>query len=599
MRHVRATLGRLVGQRWFLVAVVAAWAAGGLLGSGATTQLMSFILINILLAQSVNVLSGLAGQISLGHAGLFAAGAYGAAIAERSLGLPFLLAMPIGAALAAGVGLLLSFPAGRVKEVYLAMVTLGFGLVAFEVLREWDDVTGGMMGISGIPSPSLRTLLIGSVPILGKEYFGILLAVVCLTLWLTENLIRSRVGRSFCAVHHNELAAGSVGVNRAAAKRLAFVVSGLLAGLAGGFYANLVGYLGPDSFDLSRSINILVMAIVGGFGSTSGQVLGAALFTILPERLQIFADYQYIAYGLILTLTVTLLPRGLAGLFLPPPRFVRAPARNDALSSAALVADRGAMAQLVISDVTMRFGGLVALDNVSLALAPGQITALLGPNGSGKSTLLNVVGGLYRPAAGRVTFGGRDITGLPDHAVAMAGVVRTFQDPRLVPHFTVRETLLQGAHRRHRASFGSILLAGRAARAEEAGFLAEVQSVLALTHLTHVADEVIGSLPYGVRRLADVGRALLARPRVILLDEPAAGLSEAEMEALAQLVQDMKALGLTVLLIEHHMDLVARLADQVIVLDSGQVIYRGDVDGMRKNEQVIAAYLGTPEMADA
>lgn len=598
MRRLRLVLGRVLGQPWFIGAALVLWLAGGLTGTAGTAQLMSFLLVNILLAQSINLLSGLAGQTSLGQAGLFAAGAYGTALAAKSLGLPFYAAIPCGALLSAAIGLLLSFPAGRVKEVYLAMVTLGFGLVAFEVLREWDTVTGGMMGISGIPSPSLRTLQVAGLPVSGRVYFVLLTATVVATLWLTQNLIRSRVGRAFCAVHHNELAAGSIGVNRAATKRLAFVLSGLLAGLAGGCYAHLVGYLGPDSFDLQRSINILVMAIVGGLGSTAGQVMGAALFTILPERLQIFADYQYIAYGLILTLTVTLLPGGLAGLLLSPPRFARIVAPGG-LSGAALAPDRTAMPQLTMEGITMRFGGLVALDDVSIALAPGRITALLGPNGSGKSTMINVIGGLYKPAKGRVTFGGRDITGLPDHAVADAGVVRTFQDPRLVPHFTVRETLLQGAHRRHRASIASVLFAGRTARAEEARFQAEVQAVLAFTHLDDVADEVIAGLPYGIRRLADVGRALLARPRVILLDEPAAGLSETEMQALCQLILDMKALGLTVLLIEHHMDLVAQLADDVVVLDSGRVIYRGDTTGMRRDAQVIAAYLGAPELVDA
>ncbi|NCY24153.1 MAG: ATP-binding cassette domain-containing protein, partial [Alphaproteobacteria bacterium] len=193
---------------------------------------------------------------------------------------------------------------------------------------------------------------------------------------------------------------------------------------------------------------------------------------------------------------------------------------------------------------------------------------------------------------GRVRFAGRDITGLADHQVAAAGVVRTFQDPRLVPHFTVRENLLLGAHRQLRHSGVAAVLALPSATAEEASQLALVEAVLALADLTAVADRPIDTLPYGTRRMAEVGRALLARPRVILLDEPAAGLSEPEMERLTQLIRDMKAMGLAILLIDHHMDFLADLVDDVVVLDSGRMIYRGDIAGMRGDAQVIAAYLG-------
>ena len=247
---------------------------------------------------------------------------------------------------------------------------------------------------------------------------------------------------------------------------------------------------------------------------------------------------------------------------------------------------------LAVEGVTMRFGGLVALNDVSLRLEPGRITALVGPNGSGKSTLVNVISGLYRPSEGRVTFAGQDITGLPDHKVATARVVRTFQDPRLVPHFTVRENLLLGAHRLMRHSGAAALLGLPSAIEDEARHLATVEAVLALTDLTEVADRAMDTLPYGTRRMAEVGRALLAHPLAVLLDEPAAGLSEAEMERLARVIRDMKAMGLAILLIDHHMDFLADLVDGVVVLDSGRVIYRGDIAGMRADREVIAAYLG-------
>ena len=293
------------------------------------------------------------------------------------------------------------------------------------------------------------------------------------------------------------------------------------------------------------------------------------------------------------------MPRGIGGLVFDPARFIRPRAlRHPAVLGTTLpMATAGG--DLMVKNVTMRFGGLVALDGVSLELRPGRITALVGPNGSGKSTLVNVISGLYQPASGQVTFGGRDITGLPDHAVAAARVVRTFQDPRLVPHFTVRENLLLGANRLLRYSGFAAVLGLHAAAREEAEQLCTVEAVLALCNLTDVADRTMETLPYGTRRMAEMGRALLAQPLAMLLDEPAAGVSEGEMARLAQVIRDLKVLGLAVLLIDHHMDFLAGLVDDVVVLDSGRVIYRGTIDGMREDREVIAAYLGTEAVVHA
>jgi branched-chain amino acid transport system permease protein len=451
------------------------------------------------------------------------------------------------------------------------------------------------MGLPGVPSAALRTLVILGFKVDAVAYFRLLLLITAGVILLARNLAQSRIGRAFYAIHVSEVAAGSIGIPAGRTKQLAYALSGMLAGLAGALYAHLVGYLGPESFNLPRSIEVLVIAIVGGLGSIAGQVLSATLFTFLPERLQVFAEWQFIAYGLILTFSLLVLPRGIGGLLFLPPRFIRPRALAQAATQRADTAAlrlKGEGASLEAGDITMRFGGLVALDGVSLRLVPGRITALVGPNGSGKSTLVNVITGIYRPGAGRVRFGDQDITGLPDHQVAAAGVVRTFQDPRLVPHFTVRENLLLGAHRALRHSGLSAALALPGATAGEASQLALAEAVLALAGLTEVADRPIETLPYGTRRMAEVGRALLARPRVILLDEPAAGLSEAEMERLAQLIRDMRAMGLGILLIEHHMDFLADLVDEVMVLDSGRMIYHGDITGMRADPQVIAAYLG-------
>lgn len=598
MTRFRSLLTRATTHPLVLAVIVIALAAGAPFLTEGTVQMLCFALIAVMFAQSVNLLTGIAGQISLGHAGFFGIGAYTAGVLAKNYGLELYLTIPAGAVLAGFAAYLLSFPAGRVRDVYLAMMTLGFGMVFYEVVREWNDVTGGMMGLPGVPSPSLRTLQVAGWHIGTLGYFNILLGFTVVFLVVMGNITRSRIGRAFFAIHHSEIAAGSLGIPRRGTKQIAYMLSGASAGLAGGFYAHLVGYLGPDSFSLNRSIEVLVMSIVGGLGSIPGQVLSATLFTMLPEKLQIFAEYQFIVYGLILTFSLIIMPRGIAGLILDPPRFIRPAAFRRAATLPRPELSRSAKAALsggpvlVADDIVMRFGGLTALGGVSLSLLPGHITALVGPNGSGKSTFVNVVSGIYQPSGGQVRFMGQDITGKPDHAVANAGLIRTFQDPRLVPNFTVRENLMLGAHRLMRHSGVAAALALPSATHEEAEVLARVDEVIRLVDLGDVADKQLDSLPYGYRRLTDVGRALLADPVAVLLDEPAAGLAEPEMERLAKLLRDMKAMGISILLIDHHMDFLADLVDEVVVLDSGRLIYKGTMDGMRQDSAVIAAYLG-------
>ena len=597
MNGIRAVLTRMLTHPVAILGAVAALFFGTSYLSSGTVQILSFLMLNIMLAQSMNLLTGIAGQISLGHAGFYGMGAYTSGILMKTVGLPFVAAVPAAAVVGALTGYLLSFPAGRVREFYLAMMTLAFGLIFREVVREWDGLTGGAVGLSGVPSTTLRNLTLFGFTLDALDYFRLVLVVTVVVMWLTHNFIQSRYGRAFYAIHASEVAAGCLGIPRAATKQLAYTLAAGMAGLAGGLYAHMIGYLGPESFDLARSIEVLVTTVVGGLGSMAGQILSAIVFTFLPEKLQVFAQYQFIVYGLILAFTLILLPRGLAGLLLLPPRFIKPASLRQAGAAGVAIrpVESDRHAALTVQGVTMRFGGLTAVDDVSLSLHPGRITALIGPNGSGKSTLVNVISGIYQPSAGSVQFFGQTITGMEDHRIAAAGLLRTFQDPRLVPRFTVRENLLLGAHRRYRSGGLAASLGLPSAAREEAAFLATVDAVTKMAGIADVADQPLESLPYGYRRLVEVGRALLAEPRAILLDEPAAGLSEAEMALLARMIRAMKDAGLMVLLIEHHMDFVAELVDDVVVLDSGRVIYQGDIEGMRRSPEVIAAYLGTSD----
>ena len=608
MNTMRIFLSRLVTHPLALTVLLVALFFGASYLRGATLQILSFALVSILFTQSINVLTGMAGQISLGHAAFFGIGSYGSAILAQALGLNLFLTIPVAAIVSSLIAYLLSYPAGRVKEVYLAMMTLGFGQIFLEVAREWTDLTGGVMGLSGVPSAGLGTLIILGYKFSTIDYFRVLLLITACSMLFIRNFSQSRLGRSLFVMHYSELAAGSVGIARRQTKQLAYALSGLLAGISGGFYAHLVGYLGPESFAISRSIEVLVVAIVGGLWSSAGQVISAVFFTFLPEQLQLFADYQFIVYGLILTFTLILFKQGIGGLLFLPPRFIRqawlAAATQPQLSDAppsepAFLKIQAKPAGIEVQAITMRFGGLVALNAVSLNIQAGQITALIGPNGSGKSTLVNVIAGVFPPTAGQVLLEGLDVTARSDVAMAKMGVVRTFQDPRLVPHFTVRENMMLGAHVKMQYNWLEAGLSMPRVRAQEAKALQQCNEILQLLDIEAVAEQAVESLPYGYRRMTELGRALLAQPKIILLDEPAAGLSDLEMARLAEILVKLKRLGMTVLLIEHHMDFLMGLVDEVVVLDSGSIIFKGDMLGMRQDPAVIAAYLGDDEAQHA
>lgn len=588
---------KAIGDTRVLLAAAILLGIAAQFASRSTVQLWSFVLINVLIAQSINVLTGIAGQISLGHAGFLAIGAYGSALVVKSGSLPLPVGLVAATLLGAAAGWTLSFAVGRVRELYLAMMTLGFGMIIYEVVREWNVVTGGVTGLSGIASPTLRNLNLFNVSIGEVGYFRLVLIVTAIVLWLLRNFITGPHGRAFFAIHVSEIAAGSLGIPRAGTKRHAYTLSAAMIGLAGGFYAHLVGYLGPETFGLNRSVEALVMAIVGGLGTLSGPVLGAVLFTYLPDRLQFFADYQFMVYGLILLGSFLVLPRGLAGLFLPRTVFIKQlrplPVAEPGVPPPGARGEKEA-ALLLARDLSISFLGLRALAGVSLEVRAGRIVGLVGPNGSGKSTLVNVVSGIYRAGAGQVLFEGNDISRLPEDRIARLGIIRTFQDPRLVPSFTVRENVLLGAHRRYRQSALASALNLPDALREEQTMLGAANAIIDRAGLSALADSVVRDLPYGDQRMTELARALLAEPRVLLLDEPAAGLSEPECARLGELLRRAKEQGIAVVLIEHHMEFLNNLVDEVVVLDSGEVIYQGDMAGMYRSPEVVEAYLGLP-----
>jgi ABC-type branched-subunit amino acid transport system ATPase component/ABC-type branched-subunit amino acid transport system permease subunit len=541
----------------------------------------------VIVTAGLNVLAGFTGQTSLGHAGFYAIGAYAAALTATRLGLPMVASVLVAIAVAALVGAAVAGAALRVSGPYLAMVTIAFGIIVESVLVEWVSVTGGPGGIFNIPKLPLA-----------RHYWVVAVAAAS-ALWMTANLRRSAWGRAFVAVKDSEVAAESLGLSAYYIRIVAFTVSAAFAGAAGALFAFLNGYISPDSFTLQTSILFLLVLLFGGLGQIAGPVVGSLVLVLLPELLTRIADYRLILYGVLLLASIYWLPTGVVGALTrgrrpsteggaPAPTPPSAP-RHSALppSGALLEVDR----------VSVAFGGVAALADVSVDVPPRGITALIGPNGAGKTTLLNVLSGYTAPDAGRIRLAGQSIAGRPPYAIARLGVARTFQTAQLFGELSAGDNVAVGVAGPRLGNLLGALGGTPAARRRERELAAGARDLLARLDLASLADAPADALAAGLRRRVEIARALATRPRLLLLDEPAAGLTPAEVLALdAQLAGLRDGGGPALVLVEHHMDLVMALSDRITVLDGGRVIARGAPAAVRDDPAVIEAYLGAPPL---
>uniref|UniRef100_UPI0025E6F9E6 branched-chain amino acid ABC transporter ATP-binding protein/permease n=1 Tax=uncultured Agrococcus sp. TaxID=382258 RepID=UPI0025E6F9E6 len=595
-----------------------------------------FALIYALPAIGLSLLMGLAGQVSLGHASFFAISAYAHAILITRTPIPETVAAVLAVGVSMLIALLVGWPLLRLRGHFLALATLGLGFIVFIVARE-SNFTNRTLGISGIQRPEIFGIEISN----NGLFFYFVAPFVVLALILALNLTRSRAGRALSAVNDSELAAESLGVGTYRLRLQVFVLSAAFAGLGGVFYAYHVRIVTPEIAEFHHSVEFLLMVVLGGLGSVWGAVAGSFIVELLKDGLRAVipsiipgatGEVQLIGYGLVLILVIVLLPGGFVGVVQAITGFVRrrfggsspdrktkglgddptptrafsaaiseeeaeridaavdeATTRLPAMSTPVATGDT----ILQLQGLTKRYGGVVAVGDVSFDVPAGKITGLIGPNGAGKTTCFNMISGAIAPTSGTVTFLGREIQGRKPNVAATAGLTRTFQNLQVFGSTDVLGNVYMGRYRNGRAGIirGMLGLQG----AEQRGHRDIAREILDALHLGDVATTRAVDLPFGRQRMMEVCRALALEPALLLLDEPMAGLSGAEREVLAELLRKLRDAGLTVLLVEHDVAQVMALADQVAVLDDGDLIALGTPEDVQANPKVIAAYLGTEE----
>ncbi|NML47259.1 branched-chain amino acid ABC transporter ATP-binding protein/permease [Ramlibacter sp. G-1-2-2] len=557
--------------------------------------LLTFAAIYLLAAMGLNVLSGYAGIVSIAHGAMVCVGAYATAIATVRYGWNFWPAAGLSVLVGMGFSALLALPALRLSSWYFVLITIAFTLAVTAMLNDLRSFTGGYGGIVGVPMPTIF-----GAKLEGRGLFLLVVGLVAVVAWAQSRMMNSRIGWALHSIRAGAVRAQANGVSIHRMRLFAFVFAGALAGLAGAFYASAKVVVTPEDFSFDFSIFFLFVVVLGGPARLAGPLLGVLTFYVLPELLGSLKEYRMIVYGIGLLLFSVFLPEGLAGLLAAlDQRFMRrgaAALRADAAAAAAAKSpperQRVSGAALSVRGVVKNFGGVRALDDVSLEVKPGSIHAIVGPNGSGKTTLLNMISGFYPSDAGSMKLGDSELAGRSATAVARQGVQRTFQTPKLLPGLSVLENTRFGGYARERASGAEIALGLPRATRESAALDAQAMHLLSVVGMEKRAGEEAALLPHGQQRLVEIARAMLGEPRLLLLDEPAAGLSLGELEEFGALLKEMRRLGMTIVMVEHHIELVADLADAVTVLDQGKVLAEGTPEEVFRSAAVVSAYTG-------
>ncbi len=584
---------------FILVVIVLPWLVAGRL----SLSIFLFIGLFSLIVIGLTLLGGHAGQVSLGQAAFYGIGAYISAITTLRLGISPWLGLPLAAAGAALIAYLVGAPIFFLRGHFLVLGTLGLNIIVDVVIRNVQSLTGGPSGLTGVPP-----LTVGGVALTGdRPFYYLVWTLVLVTLWLGRNLIGSPVGRALAAIRSSEVAAASLGISPAYYKGRVFAFSAALAGLAGSFYVHYLSFVSPSPFAFNFSIDLLVMSVLGGIFHLPGAVLGTTILTLLREALRTVmprllgsgasAEYEIIVFGLLLAAVVIISPAGVwpvVARWLRLDSGGRRPAMPAQPKEVSFRPDhrihQPGEVMLQVDSLQKRFGGLLAVNELSFVVRRGEVYAIIGPNGAGKTTAFNLISGVLRPTRGTIRLHGQRLSDLPPYRIAAMGVGRTFQTPKIFPDLSVLENVMVGMHRRTRTGF--FKATAGLGRREDAETAATALGYLTLVDLPARATEPAGALPFGAQRLLEVARALATSPSLLLLDEPASGLSASERQALVRLIRHIRDAGVTVLLVEHDVSLVMDVADRVLVLNYGERIAEGTPREVRTDPRVVGAYLG-------
>ncbi len=546
----------------------------------------------------LNLLLGLSGQMSLGQAGFYALGAYGSALTALKLGWPIPLSIAFGTFLAALGGGLVGVFALRTRGLYLAMTTLAVGYVLDILAQRWIGLTGGAMGLSGVPQIEF------GFPNLGPVFFFYLAGTALIVIQLLSDFIHDgRFGRNLRAIRESEVFAASVGIQVSRWKAGIFAFAAALAGMGGAFFAHQSGYVGSDAFTVRLSIALLIAAVVGGLGTKSGPFLGTLILLAIVEVIAGIDKYGLFIYGLILLTVLLAFPKGAAGVLDSLKNKIGLSRQDNAvlyeniantkeqLSELALTTIATQGSSLCIQGISKSYSGLKAVDEVSIDVQPNTVHGLIGPNGAGKSTIINLIAGVYLPDSGIITLGGQDISALGIAERANLGLARTFQNLQLIEAVSVLDNVMLGV--KHQQSYTKDFFDWLFKNALEKKERQESMNILNFLGLGHLADRLPSELPYGHRKLLELARAIAQRPRILLLDEPIAGMNTQEAKEIAQVIRKLRQLGITIVLVEHNMEFVMSVCDELSVLNFGRLIAHGTPKEIQNNATVIEAYLGT------
>jgi branched-chain amino acid transport system permease protein len=561
------------------------------------------------MAISLNVLMGYTGQISLGHGAFLAAGAFTSGIitGPDRLGLPFFVGLLVAGVVGGVAALLLGFPALRLRGLYLAIATIAFTFTLEQSVFRVQAITRGSAGLE-LPRPLAGTFLFNR----NADYLAIVLVVLVLLWVLDANIVRTKLGRAFQGIREDEAVAQSFGVDVRRHKLLAFVISGAMAGIAGALYSHLIGFVNSESYPYQFSLLLVVMVVIGGLGHRKEVAIAAAVYAVIPRLLQEIEGWDLVIGSALLVYAMARHPGGFVQLVHEAKDRREAKRARDGKDE---IEEEGALPKLPdmprptslpprpqvsadvpvleVRDVSVRFGGLQAVDRASLVVPRNRIIGLIGPNGAGKTTLFNAISGFVRPETGSVKLLGQEISGLGPHERAQLGIGRTFQLIGLAKNLSVLENFLLAQHAVAGYGVGSALGFLPKAGRVEAELVDRAKEAIAGLGFERFTDTPVRNLSHGQQRIVELGCVLVTAPELVMLDEPSAGMSPGAAENLAVRLRDLRdELGRTVLLIEHNIPLVLDVCDEVYVLNFGQVLASGPTAEVAQRPEVVEAYFG-------